>query len=666
MRGSLLRKPSFVKLSLVFAVALLTAFFASTAMANPEDSPWTGSGTGITQVVSNGSTAPAEFKYWVNADPETNAETPESACCGSGSWEFSTTAATSRTVTLSYVYTGYHAFFQVRVGLEAFVDDGSTVTTTTLVDAGPVNCCASPSGGFSYSGSVDLTVGAGDTYGFKISGSNQDSDGRLIGTLTVDGPAVVDSDGDGVADADDNCVNTANADQADADGDGTGDACEPDSDSDGVIDDTDNCPQVYNPHQLDPDYDGLGNACDPDKDGDGIPNDIDKSWNGSTWVDASLTWSTSAKDADTTAATIKSSGVSDSLALFWFGLGEEEFLTSPFGGNEAGWAEILRKMRGRITSIWDVEDCDTCQTTPDGIGFTVAQGSIFLGTNTVEITSDFWGTIDGPDGQHWDGSIFCDFGSCAAKFPSWPSHPHNLGCQYDFLSGVGVDQQTTRWTVPSSSSSSFTITCGSELTTVEEGSLDYAIILEDGTEIVFTITAGDGAAASIYAAFDEDGNLIVQNLSDEGAPAITFTIDGVPAGSFGPGDEPLEFDETGALPIATIDIKPGSDDNPINPASNGKIPVAIISTEALDASDVDVTSLTFGATGNEASLSKCAAEDVNGDGILDLVCHFNTQDAGFQTGDTEGILRGKTLEGVPFSGTDSVTIVGKAKGKGKP
>ncbi|MFH1725559.1 MAG: LamG-like jellyroll fold domain-containing protein, partial [Elusimicrobiota bacterium] len=37
-----------------------------------------------------------------------------------------------------------------------------------------------------------------------------------------------DSDGDGIADADDNCPDTANADQADADGDGTGDVCVPD------------------------------------------------------------------------------------------------------------------------------------------------------------------------------------------------------------------------------------------------------------------------------------------------------------------------------------------------------------------------------------------------------------------------------------------------------
>lgn len=50
---------------------------------------------------------------------------------------------------------------------------------------------------------------------------------HLIDTVLVPPAAPVeDADGDGVADADDNCPAVANADQADADGNGTGDACE--------------------------------------------------------------------------------------------------------------------------------------------------------------------------------------------------------------------------------------------------------------------------------------------------------------------------------------------------------------------------------------------------------------------------------------------------------
>ena len=44
--------------------------------------------------------------------------------------------------------------------------------------------------------------------------------------LSMNPIRVSDEDDDGIADADDNCVDDANADQADADGDGIGDACE--------------------------------------------------------------------------------------------------------------------------------------------------------------------------------------------------------------------------------------------------------------------------------------------------------------------------------------------------------------------------------------------------------------------------------------------------------
>ena len=44
--------------------------------------------------------------------------------------------------------------------------------------------------------------------------------------LALTGLGCVDSDGDGIFDADDNCPNTPNADQADADGDGLGDVCD--------------------------------------------------------------------------------------------------------------------------------------------------------------------------------------------------------------------------------------------------------------------------------------------------------------------------------------------------------------------------------------------------------------------------------------------------------
>ncbi len=75
-----------------------------------------------------------------------------------------------------------------------------------------------------------------------------------------------DEDGDGILNGDDNCVSTANADQADSDGNGIGDACQ-DTDNDSVIDINDNCPNNSNPDQADSDGDGIGDACqDTDSD----------------------------------------------------------------------------------------------------------------------------------------------------------------------------------------------------------------------------------------------------------------------------------------------------------------------------------------------------------------------------------------------------------------
>ncbi|MFC2047163.1 hypothetical protein ACFLTK_02655 [Chloroflexota bacterium] len=110
----------------------------------------------------------------------------------------------------------------------------------------------------------------------------------------------------------------------------------------------------------------------------------------------------------------------------------------------------------------------------------------------------------------------------------------------------------------------------------------------------------------------------------------------------------------------TIDIKPGSNTNSINPDSKGVIPVAILTTTDFDPSLVDPNTLAFGPAG--APAVKFAFEDVDGDGVLDMILHFRTQMTGLSFGDTEATLIGQTKDGRDIMGTDSVRIV-PSKGK---
>ena len=137
---------------------------------------WSASGLGTVTLLGDGVTADPSMSYVLNPAGLSTVRT----------WELSATATEDGTVHLPYEYSGLHAWFAVRVFAEAFVTNTSGTTTTSLINDGPVNCCTSPSNGFSYTGSVTLTVEEGDTFGFRFGGTNGDSNNFLRGTFTVD------------------------------------------------------------------------------------------------------------------------------------------------------------------------------------------------------------------------------------------------------------------------------------------------------------------------------------------------------------------------------------------------------------------------------------------------------------------------------------------------
>jgi len=144
--------------------------------------------------------------------------------------------------------------------------------------------------------------------------------------------------------------------------------------------------------------------------------------------------------------------------------------------------------------------------------------------------------------------------------------------------------------------------------------------------------------------FTDGGTTIFTALNPDSNGDYTLVISGV----------------TSPVLHINIDIKPGHGNSlvPINPKSKGKIPVALLGSRDFSVSDVNVTSLTFGHTGDEASLSKCSGrEDVNDDGVLDMVCHFENQPAAFSPTDEEAILKGKLEDGRLFEGRGWLKVV---------
>ena len=192
-----------------------------------------------------------------------------------------------------------------------------------------------------------------------------------------------------------------------------------------------------------------------------------------------------------------------------------------------------------------------------------------------------------------------------------------------------------------------------------------------------TVLTGAGGQDIFVAAYDPDGTVMWarragSNLSSESGTSValgnagevfatgvfTGTADFGDGSLVSAGDQDIFIATLGPdTPPITLDIKPGSDSNVINLNSKGVIPVAILSTGSFDASSVLDSSIAFGPAGAQ-TVHGGHIQDVSGDGILDLVLHFKTQETGIACGDTSATLTGETSSGQAIEISDTIETVG--------
>jgi len=105
--------------------------------------------------------------------------------------------------------------------------------------------------------------------------------------------------------------------------------------------------------------------------------------------------------------------------------------------------------------------------------------------------------------------------------------------------------------------------------------------------------------------------------------------------------------------IVNVDIKLGSYPNSINLKSKGVTPVAVLTNNFFDAKDIAIDSIVFAGT----NPLRGNLEDVDGDGDLDLILHFDTQSLQLTPTDIEAVLTGQLNNGNLIKGADSIRIV---------
>ena len=159
---------------------------------------------------------------------------------------------------------------------------------------------------------------------------------------------------------------------------------------------------------------------------------------------------------------------------------------------------------------------------------------------------------------------------------------------------------------------------------------------------------------------------LIQSEGGQTLLAVTTTSSGdiavQPSPSLPPVATTLDTGN-GASMVVGIDIRPGDATNTINLKPNGVVPVAILSSSTFHAPtavDPDTVRLAGAAVKMAGKSNKflCNAEDVNGDGLDDLVCKVMMSEPDLTPGSTVAVLNAQTFGPQPrlITGSDSVHV----------
>jgi PKD repeat protein len=426
-----------------------------------------------------------------------------------------------------------------------------------------------------------------------------------------------------------------------------------DQDGDGIPDHLDNCPTVYNPGQEDSNGNGIGDACESAPvvsiapaavavssgdavtftatatDADDPVSSLTYEWRVDGIVQAGAT-GTTFTHVFTSDATVRVT-VRDPGLLSGFADAQVTIITNqppavdaggPYSGDEGApiaFAFAASDPDGdALTFTWDLGD----GTTGSGAALPAQHVYADNGSYTVSITAD-------------DGNGGTDSATATVDVANVAPSVTAVG-PAQVYSGQNATV-TASFTDPGSADAPWS------------WAVDWGFDSESGSTATI---AGFTSTRALFALGSHQVDVAVTDKDgDTGVASVTIEVLRLPVGLMvKPGDDH------------------GDDGAPMNLKAGGFTPMAILGADGFDASAIDPASLRAGpgqapirARGGGATL-----EDVNGDGRLDLVAHFDTQAMGLAEDATQLCVTGTTTGGVAFQACAPIQIVGNGGGKGKP